>query len=268
MEFLLYILAGAVVGLAIGLTGVGGGSLMTPLLLMFGYPAPVAIGTDLIYAALTKLGGAYSHHRHGNVDWKIVGWLAIGSIPMSLAVHGLLLNSDFQQTARFEGLLTRSLGFMLITTSFILIFKNKMRESSIKNSSVGQTPGALMMVLQSYPRLITLLMGLLLGVCVTLSSVGAGAFGAAILLLIYAQIPVARVIGTDVAHAVPLTLVAGLGYMAGGFVDYMLLGSLLLGSIPAINLGARMSNRIPDRVLQLLLTVLLMGLGLYYAIFK
>ncbi|MBT3530044.1 MAG: sulfite exporter TauE/SafE family protein [Gammaproteobacteria bacterium] len=263
MEFFLYIFAGAGVGLAIGLTGVGGGSLMTPLLLIFGYPAPIAIGTDLLYAAITKLGGAYSHHKHNNVDWKIVAWLAAGSLPMSLLVHVLLLNTDFQQTAQFEGLLTKSLGAMLIITSFILIFRNKLRENAEK-----QKPRALMLVLHSNPRAVTLGMGMLLGVCVTLSSVGAGAFGAAMLLVIYAQSPAARIIGTDVAHAVPLTFVAGLGYMLGGFVDYMLLGSLLLGSLPAISLGARLSNRIPDRVLQWLLTVILMSLGLYYSLYK
>ena len=114
MEFVLHILAGAVVGFAIGLSGVGGGSLMTPLLLLFGYSAPVAIGTDLLYAAITKAGGALSHHRRGNVDWKIVLLLASGSIPVSILLHGTLLNSAFQESPEFEELLTLSLGVMLI----------------------------------------------------------------------------------------------------------------------------------------------------------
>ena len=114
MDFLLHILAGASVGFAIGVTGVGGGSLMTPLLLVFGYPAPVAIGTDLLYAAITKANGAYAHHRRGNVDWKIVLLLASGSIPVSICLHAFFLDTSFQNSPHFEKLLTKSLGIMLI----------------------------------------------------------------------------------------------------------------------------------------------------------
>jgi len=262
MVVFLYIGAGAVVGLAIGVTGVGGGSLMTPLLLMFGYPPPVAIGTDLLYAALTKLGGAYAHHQQRNVDWRIVAWLAAGSLPMSLLMHWLLAGSEIQQSSAFETILTRSLGIMLIITALILIYSHKLRQIAVE-----QKPASLMIALHNNPRAVTLVMGLLLGICVTLSSVGAGAFGAAILLVIYARIPAARIIGTDVAHAVPLTFIAGLGYMLAGYVDYLLLLSLLAGSLPAIHLGARLSSKVPERVLQNLLTLILMGLGLYYGIF-
>ena len=124
MEFLLHILAGATVGFAIGLTGVGGGSLMTPLLLLFGYPAPVAIGTDLLYAAITKSGGALSHNRRGNVEWRIVALLAAGSMPVSILLHFFVIDSGFQESPGFEALLTRSLGIMLIITANILIFRD------------------------------------------------------------------------------------------------------------------------------------------------
>jgi len=253
-------MAGAGVGFAIGLTGVGGGSLMTPLLLLFQYPAPIAIGTDLLYASITKASGAAAHHRHGNVDWKIVKLLALGSIPVSILMHVVVLDEGFQQTEEFEGLLTSSLGIMLTVTSIILIFKDTLRNKSIENS-----PKLLMSFLHRHRSLVTWVMGLLLGICVTLSSVGAGAFGAAILLTIYSQTSAVKIIGTDIAHAVPLTFIAGFGYLLSGFVDLTLLVSLLIGSLPAIHLGTKVSNRVPEKALQWLLTGLLLSLGLYYS---
>jgi hypothetical protein len=261
MEFLLHILSGAGVGFLIGLTGVGGGSLMTPLLLLFGYPAPVAIGTDLLYAAVTKLGGAYSHHRRGQVRWRIVLLLGLGSVPTSLLIHIFFLDFDKQSSESFEALLTRSLGLMLIVTSIILIFKEKLRKNAIDDK-----PEHFMHLLHRYRGRVTFVMGVLLGICVTLSSVGAGAFCAAILLTIYSKTPSAHIIGTDIAHAVPLTLIAGLGYLIAGYVDVALLASLLLGSLPAIHLGTRVSSRVPDKILQRLLVLVLLTLGGYYCI--
>lgn len=261
MELILHISAGALVGFAIGITGVGGGSLMTPLLLLFGYPAPVAIGTDLLYAAITKAGGAVSHHRVGNVDWRIVRLLAYGSVPTAALVHASISQTTFQESPRFEQLLTFSLGLMLITTSIVLIFKNKLRESAIENK-----PPFLMSFIQRRQSGLTFLMGIVLGVCVTLSSVGAGAFAAAILLIIYSQTRTVKIIGSDIAHAVPLTFIAGLGYLFAGYVDLLLLLSLLVGSLPAIALGTRLSNRVPEKTLQGLLIVILLSLGLYYTL--
>jgi uncharacterized membrane protein YfcA len=263
MEILLYILAGAGVGFAIGLTGVGGGSLMTPLLLLFGYSAPVAIGTDLLYAAITKAGGAFSHHRNNNVDWRIVRWLALGSLPTAVLVHIALSRSSFQQSEGFEQLLTTSLGIMLIITSIILIYRNILRKKAIKDE-----PKKVMELLHRNRKKTTIVMGVVLGICVTLSSVGAGAFAAAILLTIFSQTTAVRIIGSDIAHAVPLTFIAGIGYLLGGFVDFMLLLSLLLGSLPAINLGSKLSNRVPEKILQRLLISILLCLGGYYAIFN
>jgi uncharacterized membrane protein YfcA len=263
MELILHISAGALVGFAIGITGVGGGSLMTPLLLLFGYPAPVAIGTDLLYAAITKAGGALSHHRAGNVDWSIVRLLALGSVPTAILVHAAISQTTFQDSPRFAELLTFSLGIMLIVTAIILIFRNKLRETAADNKS-----GFLMNFIQRRQAEITFSMGILLGVCVTLSSVGAGAFAAAILMMIYAQARSVKIIGSDIAHAVPLTFIAGLGYLLAGYVDLMLLLSLLAGSLPAIALGSRLSNRVPEKTLQTLLTVILLGLGLHYTLFN
>jgi uncharacterized membrane protein YfcA len=261
MEFILHVLAGAGVGFTIGLTGVGGGSLMTPILLMFQYPAPVAIGTDLLYAAITKASGAVSHHRAANVDWKIVGLLALGSIPISLLLHICFLDARFEGSNEGERLLTYSLGIMLIVTAIILILRNKLRKGAIEDR-----PALIMKAIHHYRGPMTWLMGVVLGFCVTLSSVGAGAFGAAILLVIYSQTPAVRIIGTDIAHAVPLTFVAGMGYFFSGYVDLALLASLLLGSLPTIHLGSKLAARVQDKILQRLLILLLLGLGGYYSL--
>lgn len=261
-DFLLYIAAGAGVGFAIGLTGVGGGSLMTPLLLLFGFPAPVAVGTDLLYAALTKAGGVISHHRRGNVEWPIVARLAAGSLPVSVLLHIVMRGSGFHEQEGFAELLTSSLGIMLIITAIILFIRDKMRLKAAKSEA-----GGLVRLIHDNQGMSTFLMGIVLGICVTLSSVGAGAFGAAILLVIYAGTPAIRIIATDVAHAVPLTLIAGLGYLVSGYVDGLLLLSLLAGSLPAIQLGTHISSNVPERVLQRLLMGLLLILGVNYAFF-
>lgn len=234
---------------------------MTPLLLLFGYPAPVAIGTDLLYAAVTKVGGAYSHHRRGHVRWGIVALLALGSVPTSLLIHRFFLDFNEQNTETFEQLLTKSLGLMLIVTSIILLFKEKLRKNAIENR-----PKHIMSALHRHRSVVTLTMGVVLGICVTLSSVGAGAFCAAILLIIYSKTPSVHIIGTDIAHAVPLTFIAGLGYLVAGYVDMVLLASLLAGSLPAIHVGTRVSSKVPDLILQRLLVLVLLALGVYYCL--
>ena len=150
---------------------------------------------------------------------------------------------------------------MLIVTAIILIIRDKMRS----NAAEGK-PNFLMPTIHRHRSLVTWMMGALLGVCVTLSSVGAGAFGAAILLTIYSQIPTARIIGTDIAHAVPLTFIAGIGYLLAGYVNLPLLGSLLVGSLPAIHLGSRLSSQIPEKLLLQILTIILLSLGIYYSL--
>lgn len=261
-DVLLYILAGASVGFLIGMTGVGGGSLMTPMLLGFGFAPPVAIGTDLLYAALTKTGGAFAHHRRGNVNWRIVILLASGSLPVSVLLHFYLSASGLQEGEGFAELLTTSLGIMLIITSIILLFKDKMRMSALH-----EKPGFIMGHIHRHQETWTVVMGILLGICVTLSSVGAGAFAAAVLLMIYSSSPVIRIIGSDVAHAVPLTMIAGLGYLITGYVDLTLLACLLIGSLPAIHLGTLVSSSVPERLLHRLLVTLLILLGINYAFF-
>ena len=270
MEFIFYIFAGAGVGLAVGITGVGGGSLMTPLLILFGIPYHIAIGTDLLYAGITKSGGVYAHSKLGTVRWDLVLLLASGSIPGALLTT-LFLDAIFTDAGDYEGLLTSSLGIMLIITALVLLFKGRLQKT-------GRAPSRLMSWTYTHAREITVLAGLVLGVLVTLSSVGAGAFCAALLLVLYPRMPALHVIGTDIAHAVPLTLIAGIGHLTlnnsdaysfwvVGNVDFQLLGCLLVGSLPAVLLGAKLGAHLPSKLLQSVLAAILMLLGLKFSFF-
>lgn len=260
-NFLFYILAGAGVGFMVGLTGVGGGSLMTPLLLMFGIPPHVAIGTDLLYASATKVTAVYSHHRYRTIRWRVALTLLVGSLPASLATT-LALRLLFPDADGYKHILTNTLGIMLILTSVVLLLKPLL----MRNAETANPSRASDFLLQ-HQQLATVLTGILLGVFVTLSSVGAGAFGTAALMILYHRLPMLNIIGTELAHAVPLTLVAGLGhFLVLGNVDLWLLGALLIGSMPATQLGARLSTRISNRILYPILTTILLLLGIKYSL--
>lgn len=264
MEFVIYvfyILAGAGVGLAIGLTGVGGGSLMTPLLILFGFEYNVAIGTDLLYAAVTKSGGVFAHQRQGNVNWRLALLLSLGSIPSSILTASLL-DQFFTNAMDYRPILTRSLGVMLFLTSLVLVFRRRLQKTAIED------PGTVSRWLQGHSVPLTLLMGVALGVLVTLSSVGAGAFCAAMLLLFYPRLSALQVVGTDIAHAVPLTFIAGMGhFLLLGNVDFKLLGCLLLGSLPAIHFGTLLASKLPNNVMMPFLASALMLLGVKFVFF-
>ena len=259
LTFLLYIIAGATVGIAVGITGVGGGSLMTPLLLLFGYPPNVAIGTDLLYAAITKSGGIISHHHKRNIDWRLVRRMALGSIPAAI-ITSLLLKFFFGGAEGYSHILTLSLGVMLVLTSSVLFFRQRLKEQAENN--VGILGFA-----HRYPAPFTVFMGFIIGVFVTLSSVGAGAIGAAVLMTLYPHLPSHRIVGVDIAHAVPLTFIAGIAHLWLGNVDFILLACLLIGSLPAIHLGTLIGSHLPNKVLQPLLAFILMGLGLTFIFF-
>lgn len=257
---LLYVTAGAAVGFAIGLTGVGGGSLMTPLLLLFGFPPQTAIGTDLLYACITKAGGATMQARRHNVDWRVTGLLVAGSLPAA-AITVLSLSLLGKDASNYQSLLTMSLGFMLICTAVVLLFRRQIRA----HADSGSHP--LIQWLQSNKLPLTFLSGVLLGVLVTLSSVGAGSIGTALLLLLYPAFSAVKIVGSELAHAVPLTLVAGLGHLWLGHVNFELLGLLLVGSLPAIALGTYLGSRLPSKLMHSLLALTLMSLGVKYAFF-
>ncbi|MGH8650643.1 MAG: sulfite exporter TauE/SafE family protein [Gammaproteobacteria bacterium] len=256
-----YTLSGFIVGLIVGLTGVGGGSLMTPILVVvFGIKPAIAVGTDLLYAAITKSGGVFVHHRQQTVKWKVVALLALGSAPMALVTIAVL-KALTAKGINYENVMTTTLGVALILTSLVLLFKNQLLQigSHEKLTAVKamhrqlQTP-------------MTVAAGAVLGVLVTLSSVGAGALGAAVLFFLYPRYSAVSIVGTDIAHAVPLTAVAGLGHAHLGTVDYSLLVSLLLGSLPGIIIGSRFAVRLPDRLVRSLLASMLLLIGLRFAL--
>lgn len=257
MDILLYIVAGASVGFIVGLTGIGGGALMTPLLLLFGFPPNIAVGTDLMYASMTKASGMISHHKQKHVDWKLVKLLALGSIPAAL-ITGFFLKSVFQDAENYQHLLESSLGVMLLATAAVILLRSKIQRYTLSHKQ-SMSPNA--------KNIATALMGIVLGVLVTLSSVGAGAIGTAILMLLYPAMRSANIVGTDIAHAVPLTAAAGLVHMYLGNVDFGLLFALLVGSLPAIHFGSKLSHHLPEQLLRSALASILLFLGAKYAFF-
>ena len=258
-EFLTYVASGALVGFIIGLTGVGGGSLMTPLLIFFGHPAHLAIGTDLLYAAMTKSSGVLAHNKRKTIDWRIAATLACGSLPASI-ITSIVIASFFHKAEEYTHILQSMLGVMLILTS-IVIFARRNVECPATNDPFVQRA-------RSYQTdLLTVGIGIVLGVLVTLSSVGAGAVGTAVLFILYPMLPASKIVGTDLAHAVPLTFVAGASHLVVlNNVDIYLLFTLLIGSLPAIWVGTLVSVKIPGKLLQPILAsaLLLIGLGFFF----
>ena len=259
-----FILAGLVVGFCVGVTGVGGGSLMTPILISFLRVEPhIAIGTDLLYAAISKFCGSLVHAKKLNIVWPIVFWLGLGSIPASLATTWAL--EHFMGGAKeYKKLLTIILGGMLVLTGISIVFRQKIEAffNRHQHDVAGEalTADEHSQVVLKHKGWVVL-MGIFLGFFVTLSSVGAGAFGIMALVLLFPKLPMIRIIGSDVAHAVLLTLVAGLGHLKAGNVDTHLLMLLLMGSIPAIIVGTLLSSRLPEHAIRKVLGVTLILLG-------
>ncbi|HUN44964.1 MAG TPA: sulfite exporter TauE/SafE family protein [Stellaceae bacterium] len=244
----LYSISGFFVGMLVGMTGVGGGSLMTPILiLLFGVHPATAVGTDLLYASVTKTGGTLVHGFNHTVDWRVVGRLAAGSVPMTALTLFVLSKFDLS-AAGVQTAITTMLSIALFVTALTLIFRRRIL--SLYGSRVGELD-------PRRTRQATVAMGALLGVLVSISSVGAGAIGVTGLILLYPRMSTARIVGSDIAHAVPLTFVAGVGHWIMGSIDTHLLGSLLLGSVPGILLGSYVAGRVPDPVLRALLAAAL-----------
>jgi uncharacterized membrane protein YfcA len=248
----LYALSGFVVGLLVGQTGVGGGSLMTPILiLVFGIHPASAVGTDLLYAAATKSVGTLVHGYNHTVDWRVTRRLAFGSLPATVLT--LLLVSHFNlATAEAGQAISFVLGIALLLTATALVFRNQL-VGLVGKHFAALTPGRTAML--------TVLTGVVLGGVVTISSVGAGAVGVTALILLYPNLPTKTIVGSDIAHAVPLTLIAGLGHWWLGSLDWPLLTSLLSGSIPGIILGSYLAAKVPDRVLRPILAAVLVVVG-------
>jgi hypothetical protein len=248
-----YSIAGFAVGVIVGLTGVGGGALMTPLLVLgFGVTPLSAVGTDLLNAGLAKIGGAAAHARKGHVDWRVARLLATGSIPgtlLGLAALALLPKAG----ASAKVIVATSLGAMLFVTAIALAFRGRLIEWARSRSGQG--------LLARHQSTSTIAMGFFIGLAVTLSSVGAGAIGVTALVLLFPMLATTRIVGTDIAHAVPITLLAGLGHAFFGNVDWWLLASLLIGSLPGIWLGSLLTARIPEKLLRVSLVAVLLLAG-------
>lgn len=248
------VIAGIVVGFIVGLTGVGGGSLMTPILLWFGIPPTTAVGTDLLYAAFTKMGGVFVHHKKSNINWKITGWLSLGSVPAALITLWILehLKTD---TTGINAIIKYSLGWALLFTSVAILFKKRLLVFSQKHAGdkfhrESKTQNAL-----------TIAIGIMLGATVTLTSIGAGALGTVTLFFLYPLLPTPKLVGTEIAHAIPLTLVAGIGHASMGNLDLELLAQLLMGSLPGIMIGSLLSGKVPDLLLRNAIAIMLFIVG-------
>lgn len=245
-------LVGFLVGMLVGLTGVGGGSLMTPLLvLLFGYHPATAVGTDLLYASVTKTVGTAVHGSRKTVEWRIVGLLAMGSVPaaiLTIAVMAIAGSLD----ARAEGVLNTLLGAALVLTAILILFRARILAWS-RPRMQGMSGAAIARR--------TVILGAIIGVLVSVTSVGAGALGITALLILYPHLRVARIAGSDIAHAVPLTLIAGLGHWLIGSVDFALMYSLLIGSIPGVIIGSLIGSRSSDTLLRPVLAITLLVVG-------
>ena len=244
----IYVACGFSVGLLVGMTGVGGGSLMTPLLiLLFSVHPATAVGTDLLYAAATKAGGGIVHGWARSIYWPAVLRLASGSIPASVLTLLVLWQLDLPADAA-RSLVNSVLCFALLLTAVSLVFRKAVVETlrwRLERYDAATIARA------------TVLVGAGLGVLVSISSVGAGAVGVTALLLLYPQLPMSRIVGSDIAHAVPLTLIAGIGHWAMGAIDWQLMGVLLIGSLPGIVIGSYCASRVPETALRLLLAATL-----------
>jgi len=244
----LYVVSGFGVGLLVGMTGVGGGSLMTPLLiLLFGVHPATAVGTDLLFAAATKTAGTAAHGWARSIHWPAVIRLASGSIPASILTLVVLWKLNLSGESS-HSLVNLVLCFALLLTAVSLIFRKSIMQRyrrRLEQINPGTAARA------------TVLVGIALGVLVSISSVGAGAVGVTALLLLYPQLPMTRIIASDIAHAVPLTLVAGMGHWATGAIDWHLMAVLLVGSLPGILMGSYFAHRVPETALRLVLATTL-----------
>lgn len=255
MDFL-HPLSGFLVGLMVGLTGVGGGALMAPIMiLLLGVAPATAVGTDLWFAGITKLVGGAVHHSQGHADWQIVRRLALGSLPAALLTLWYLSITDIHEIK--SGLVVQMLGGILVVTAFVTLMQGRI--GAMARALEGRHITLLRRILPG----MTVLAGAILGVVVTMTSVGAGALGATMLVMLYPlRMTPGRVVGTDIVHAVPLTLLAGLGHFWMGNVDFLLLGTLLLGSIPGIILGSRLTRMANPACLRAALAAMLLFSGM------
>jgi uncharacterized membrane protein YfcA len=250
------ILAGFLTGLLVGTTGVGGGALMTPLLLLvFGVAPNLAVGTDLLFAAITKSAAVGFHQAKQLIDWQVTRRLWLGSLPVSL-ICLIWFHFSAVKSSHYVWL-TQLIGYVLILMAFGMLFQTKLhRFGEHLRKTQAET-------FKKWQPLLTIIAGAVLGLLVSLTSIGAGALGAVLLAYLYPlRLTPARLVATDIAHAIPLALFAGGGHALLGNVDYSLLGTLLLGSIPGVIIGAKFSSKLPQALLRNVISVVLVIIGL------
>lgn len=247
----LYSLSGFFVGALVGITGVGGGSLMTPLLvLLFGVHPATAVGTDLLYAAVTKTAGTAVHGMHGRINWRVVGALGAGSVPAALLMLWLMAGVD-RKSVDVAHTITAALGWLLVMTAVMLVFRAQILGFARRVAGERAPPSPATI------GVLTVILGLALGILVTLTSVGAGALGVTILLVLYPRLDVREIVGSDIVHAVPLTLIGGMGYWIIGEIDWLLLLALLVGSVPGIIAGSLLAPKLHERTIRIVLALTL-----------
>lgn len=252
MDFRVSIL-GFLVGVLVGLTGMGGGAVMTPALILLGLARPViAVGTDLLWGTLTKAAGSLVHWRQKTIDFKIVLRLAIGSIPGALLGLALLVHLHHSNSAAMDKFVVRMLGVALMVVASSL-FVRSLWKRRIRNTSEHADTKQL--------AWLTLLIGATVGFLVSLTSVGSGSLIIACLVILYPATPLRRIVGSDIVHALLLLGVSAVGHLGIGSVNVPLLGALLIGSIPGVWLGSKMSATVPEKFLQPILATTLFFLG-------
>ncbi len=249
----LYTISGFAVGMLVGLTGVGGGSLMTPLLiLLFGINPATAVGTDLLYAAATKSAGSVVHGLNRTVDWRVVRRLAAGSVPMTIVTISALSYLDINGPVTRQ-LIGAVLAFALFLTAATLVFRKAM---------IARYAARIGALSPQRIALVTVVVGGALGILVSISSVGAGAIGVTALVLLYPELPTARIVGSDIVHAVPLTLAAAIGHWFLGSIDWQIFAALIMGSVPGILVGSYAAARFPETALRVVLAVTLVAVAM------
>jgi uncharacterized protein len=256
----LYTMSGFAVGLLVGMTGVGGGALMTPILiLLFGIHPAAAVGTDLLHAAATKTAGSVVHGLKGSIDWSVVRRLVMGSVPMTVVTIAAMSALDINGAAG-RNLVNAVLTLALIATAIALVFRGRI---------VARYADRLGHLAPKQIAALTVAVGAVLGTIVSLSSVGAGAIGVTCLLLLYPRLPAVKIVGSDIAHAVPLTFVAGIGHWFLGSVNFQVFALLILGSVPGILLGSYAAVRLPETALRVVLaaTLLVVAAKLSFGLF-
>jgi uncharacterized membrane protein YfcA len=244
---------GAATGFLVGLTGVGGGALMTPMLILCGMNPSVAVGTDLLYASATKGFAIWRYQQQKLVDWQVVKWLCVGSLPTSLVIIAIL--HALPNLQKLDAIIQHGIGFALIFVALFLVLKPRiMRRFGSEAAGARETSSR-------RAQRLTVPCGILLGALVTITSIGAGALGVVMILMLHPRLQLNKVVGTDLSQALPIALCAAIGHMSLGHLDLRLLGALLLGSLPAVYLATKLATRVPERVARLGMAALLAGIG-------